>query len=70
MAAVSGYAVEGHVPAADIRKLLAMKPVAIGIAVPGMPIGSPGMGMGLRKKPYQVLLGDRKDLVRVFSSYT
>lgn len=68
-AVVAGYVVEGHVPAADIRKLLAMKPQALGIAVPGMPVGSPGMEVGTRKDPYQVLLVDRQGRARVFSSY-
>ena len=68
-AVVAGYVVEGHVPAADVKKLLAMKPVAIGIAVPNMPVGSPGMEMGSRKDPYQVLLVDRQGREHVFSSY-
>lgn len=68
-AVVAGYVVEGHVPASDIKKLLAMKPVAIGIAVPGMPAGSPGMEVGSRKDPYQVLLVDQQGRERVFSSY-
>lgn len=68
-AVVAGYVVEGHVPAADVKKLLAMKPVAIGIAVPGMPVGSPGMEMDSRKDPYQVLLVDQQGRERVFSSY-
>ncbi len=68
-AVVAGYVVEGHVPAGDVKKLLAMKPLAIGIAVPGMPVGSPGMEMGARKDPYQVLLVDRQGRERVFSSH-
>jgi hypothetical protein len=52
---VDGYALEGHVPAADIRQLLAAKPPARGLAVPGMPAGSPGME-GSRRDPYDVLL--------------
>jgi hypothetical protein len=68
-AVVAGYVVEGHVPAADVKKLLAMRPVAVGIAVPGMPAGSPGMEMGSRKDPYQVLLVDKQGRERVFSSY-
>ena len=43
---VDGYAIEGHVPVKEIKKLLEEKPKAVGIAVPGMPIGSPGMEMG------------------------
>ncbi len=58
-AEVGGYVVEGHVPAADIRRLLAERPPARGIAVPGMPAGSPGMEDGGRSEPYQVyLFGD------------
>lgn len=58
-AQVGGYVIEGHVPASDIQRLLREKPDAIGLAVPGMPIGSPGMDgplYGNRKDPYQVLL--------------
>ncbi len=55
-AVVGGYLVEGHVPAQDIRRLLAEKPQARGIAVPDMPIGSPGMEMGERRDPYSTLL--------------
>jgi len=51
-----GYVIEGHVPASDIKKLLAQKPKAKGIAVPGMPIGSPGMEHGDHRQPYQTLL--------------
>ena len=53
---VGGYVIEGHVPASDIKKLLAHKPKARGIAVPGMPMGSPGMEHGDHKQPYQTLL--------------
>ncbi|CAB5711758.1 Uncharacterized copper-binding protein [Delftia tsuruhatensis] len=58
-ALVEGYVLEGHVPAADVHKLLRQKPKALGIAVPGMPVGSPGMDgpeYGGRKDPYDVLL--------------
>ncbi|WP_027016057.1 DUF411 domain-containing protein [Comamonas composti] len=76
-ALVGGYAVEGHVPAADVHRLLAQKPQAIGIAAPGMPIGSPGMDgpeyQG-RKNAYDVLLITRNLMnsdvsTRVFTSY-
>jgi len=53
---VGGYIVEGHVPAADIKKLLAARPKAKGIAVPGMPMGAPGMEHGDHRQPYEVLL--------------
>lgn len=55
-ATVDGYIVEGHVPAADIKRLLADRPEAHGIAVPGMPIGSPGMEQESRREPYRVIL--------------
>jgi hypothetical protein len=66
---VDGYAIEGHVPAADIRRLLARKPQAVGLAVPGMPVGSPGMEYGDKVEPYKVLLVDRKGRDTVFASY-
>jgi hypothetical protein len=54
-ALVQGYVIEGHVPADVIQKLLTEKPAVAGIAVPGMPIGSPGMEQGDRKDPYEVV---------------
>lgn len=57
-AEVGGYVVEGHTPAAAIRKLLAEKPNAIGLAVPGMPAGSPGMETGGAAEVYEVVLFD------------
>lgn len=65
---VEGYAVEGHVPASDIKRLLAEKPKAKGLAAPGMPMGSPGMD-GPRKDPYDVLLVDGNGRNRVFSHH-
>lgn len=53
---VGGYVVEGHVPAADIKKLLAEKPKAKGIAVAGMPMGAPGMEQGDERRPYNTML--------------
>ncbi|WP_294174655.1 DUF411 domain-containing protein [uncultured Sphingomonas sp.] len=53
---VGGYVVEGHVPAADIKRLLATKPKARGIAVAGMPMGSPGMEHANHREPYQTML--------------
>ncbi|WP_423208905.1 DUF411 domain-containing protein (plasmid) [Paracoccus yeei] len=66
---VDGYVIEGHVPAADIRRLLSERPNAIGLAVPGMPYGSPGMGPESKRKAYEVLLIRRDGLTEVFSSY-
>jgi len=54
-AQVGGYIVEGHVPADDVRRLLRERPAVIGIAVPGMPAGSPGMEQGNRRASYQVI---------------
>ena len=76
-ALVGGYLLEGHVPAADVRKLLQQKPKALGLAVPGMPVGSPGMDgpeYKGRKDPYDVLLVTRNLMnsdvsTRVFTSY-
>jgi hypothetical protein len=67
---VAGYALEGHVPAADIRKLLKEKPRARGIAVPGMPAGSPGMERpDGQREPYNTLLILRDGSTRVFASH-
>lgn len=55
-AKIGGYVIEGHVPAEDVKRLLAERPDAIGLAVPGMPLGSPGMEAGDDKEPYEVLL--------------
>ncbi len=66
---VNGYVVEGHVPAAEIKRLLAAKPSAVGLAVPGMPVGSPGMEYGDRKDPYDVYLIDKSGRETVFARY-
>ena len=71
-ALVGGYAIEGHVPAREIRRLLSEKPAAIGLSVPGMPVGSPGMDdavYGGRRDPFDVLLIARDGSTRVFQSY-
>ncbi len=67
-AVVNGYLIEGHVPAADIARLLKEKPKVAGLAVPGMPTGSPGME-GPRKQHYQVLSFDKAGKTKVFASY-
>ena len=69
---VGGYAIEGHVPAQDIARLLREKPLALGLAVPGMPVGSPGMDGVVyqgRKDPYDVLLVAKGGATTVFQSY-
>lgn len=53
---IGAYTIEGHVPAEDIRRLLTEQPEATGLAVPGMPVGSPGMEQGTRHDPYDVIL--------------
>jgi len=68
-AIVDGYVIEGHVPANDIMKLLKTKPKIVGIAVPGMPSGTPGMEMGDRKDAYNVMSFDKENHYAVFSSY-
>src|SRR5450830_429818 len=65
---VGGYAIEGHIPASDIKRLLAEKPKAKGLAVPAMPLGSPGME-GPRKDPYNVLLVQADGSTKVFKHY-
>ncbi|PZV03170.1 MAG: metal-binding protein [Leptolyngbya sp.] len=54
-ALVEGYVIEGHVPASDVRRLLSKRPAVLGIAAPGMPVGSPGMETGDRVDPYTVV---------------
>lgn len=68
-ALVGGYAIEGHVPAADVKRLLRERPKAKGIAVPGMVQGSPGMEQGMGKDPYQVLLFDGSGRTTVFERH-
>jgi Cu/Ag efflux protein CusF len=71
-ALVGGYAIEGHVPAADVRRLLRERPQAVGLAVPGMPVGAPGMddpAYGGRRDPFDVLLVARSGETRVYASY-
>ena len=67
-AVVDGYVVEGHVPAADVARLLTEKPKARGLAVPGMPIGSPGME-GANPEPYEVLLFQADGSARVYARH-
>lgn len=68
-AMVGGYAIEGHVPAADVKRLLRQRPKAIGIAVPGMPMGSPGMEQGGIRQAYDVLLVKRGGDTEVFARH-
>ncbi|MGB7242083.1 MAG: DUF411 domain-containing protein [Sulfitobacter sp.] len=68
-ATVEGYTIEGHVPPEDIARLLAERPEAIGLAVPGMPIGSPGMDFGDGSDAYDVFLIKSDGSTEIFSSY-
>ena len=68
-AEIEGYAIEGHVPAADVKRLLAERPKAAGLAVPGMVMGSPGMEHGDHKEPYQVILFDKAGNTKVFAAH-
>ena len=68
-ALVDGYVIEGHVPASDIRRLLAERPDAVGLAVPEMPLGSPGMDQGRGREAYDVFLIRNDGSTEVFASY-
>lgn len=66
---VDEYLVEGHVPASDVQRLLAERPDAIGLSVPGMPIGSPGMEMGNQREAFDTLLLLRDGATEVFERH-
>jgi hypothetical protein len=67
---VGGYVIEGHVPAVDIKRLLNERPDVVGLAVPGMPSGSPGMeAPDGRVAPYDVIAFDKSGRTRVFASH-
>ena len=66
---IAGYAIEGHVPAADVKRLLAQRSKAAGIAVPGMVTGSPGMEHGDHKEPFQTIMFDKAGRTAVFASH-
>lgn len=68
-AEAGGYLIEGHVPPADLRRLLEEKPDALGLAVPGMPYGSPGMGPQAEREAYDVFLIARNGTTTVYASY-
>ena len=68
-ALVGGYVVEGHVPADDIKRLLSERPDVAGIAVPGMPIGSPGME-GPNPRPFDVIAFDEDGALSRYASHT
>ena len=68
-AIVDGYVIEGHVPAAEIDRLLAERPDIVGLAVAGMPAGSPGMETGGLSEPYDVIAFDKDGNMEVRASY-
>jgi hypothetical protein len=68
-AEIDGYAIEGHVPAADVKRLLAQRPKAAGLSVPGMVMGSPGMEHGDHKMPYKTILFDKAGNTKVFAAH-
>ncbi len=68
-ARIDGYIAEGHVPVREIQRLLVERPDAIGLVVPGMPLGSPGMESGNRGEAYEVLLLKRDGTTEVFQRY-
>lgn len=68
-AVIGDYAIEGHVPAGDIRKLLKEKPAVSGLSVPQMPHGTPGMEMSGKKQPFSVVSFDSDGNTKVFSEY-
>jgi hypothetical protein len=68
-AMIDGYVIEGHVPGTDIKRLVAERPQAIGLAVPGMPVGSPGMEQGAEFEPYDVLLIKKDGTTETFARH-
>ena len=69
-AIINGRMVEGHVPIADVERMLKQGSAVVGVAVPGMPIGSPGMEVpGTRPQPFDVLAFDKAGNSRVFATY-
>lgn len=67
-AVVNGYTIEGHVPAAEIKRLLSERPKAVGLAVPGMPVGSPGMEAA-HSNAYSVFVFDESGHASVYANY-
>jgi hypothetical protein len=68
-AIVDGYAIVGHVPAREVKRLLAERPKARGLSVAGMPVGSPGMESGSRREPFDVILVMHDGSEKVYARY-
>jgi hypothetical protein len=69
-AVINGYVIEGHIPADDIKRLLAERPTVTGIAVPEMPIGTPGMESGDVREPFTVFSFDQQGNTKAFNQYS
>ena len=69
-AVINGYVIEGHIPAADIKRLLAEQPTVAGIAIPEMPIGTPGMESGDVREPFTVFSFDQQGNTEAFNQYS
>lgn len=68
-AIIDGYVMEGHVPASDIKRFLVRSPKQIGLSVPGMPSGTPGMEMGDKKDPFAVVSFNSNGKAEIFKEY-
>ena len=68
-AKIDGYVIEGHVPAADIKRLTAERPDALGLTVPGMPVGSPGMEQGDETEAYDTLLIEKDGNAEIYARH-
>jgi hypothetical protein len=68
-ATIGAYVIEGHVPALDIKRLVAERPDALGLTVPGMPVGSPGMEQGAETEPFDVLLIKKDGTTEIFARH-
>jgi hypothetical protein len=68
-AVVGGYVVEGHVPAEEVKRMLVQQPQIVGLTVPGMPVGSPGMERGNQLDPYNVLAFSQNGRANIFAKY-
>ncbi|MEA5512133.1 DUF411 domain-containing protein [Crocosphaera sp. UHCC 0190] len=68
-AIIDGYVMEGHIPADDIKQFLTEKPNMIGLSVPGMPLGTPGMEAGEKKQPFAVFAFNKTGAIEVFQEY-
>ena len=66
---MQGYTIEGHVPAREIQRLMSERPEAIGLTVPAMPLGSPGMDQGPEREGFDVLLIQQDGSTQIYATY-